>query len=280
MSRSLLSACLLAAGIGLLAVAFAGEKTAAGKPKKRVEKPVDPEPAPELRKRIAGLIKDLSSEVYTTRKAASDALLEVGRSALAQLRAAAKSDDFETAEAANKLIAGIEGDRGRSTIKITTKGSREKGNFEISLISSMETVTVRDFEATFAVAVKPADGTLRLYSEPDKEEFRKKHPEVWKEYAEALLDEKLHEDAIKLAMVRELMPQVLRQWDKVRKRAPNPEEIKAMKKMVREKLDKLFKKKVTVSGEAETAKPKNPARPKSPRRESPAAGPQLVPLEP
>jgi hypothetical protein len=287
MSKSLLRACLLTVGIGLLAVAVAGEKRGekppAKKPDKRVEKPVDPEPTPEQQKKITKLIKDLSSEVYSTRKAAGDALLEIGRPALASLRAAAKSDDFETAETANKLIAKIEGNRGRSTIKITTGGSREKGNFEISLISSMEKVTVRDFKAAFSVAIKPADGTLKLYSQPDKEAFKKKHPDVWKEYAASLLDEKLHDDAIKLAMVRELMPQVLRQWDKVRKRQPKPEEIKAMKKMVREKLDKIFKKKkVHVTGDPRKTKPKTktPAKPKSPRRENPAAGPQLVPLEP
>ncbi len=246
---------------------------------KKVEKPVDPEPTPEQRKKIAKYIKDLSSEVYATRKAASDGLLKIGRPALASLRAAVKSDDFEQSEAANKIIAQIEGNRGRSTVKITTKGSHEKGNFEISLISSMETVTVRDFKGAFAVSVKPADGKLRLYSEPSKGDFQKKHPEVWQEYAADLLDEERHDEAIKSAMVRELMPQVLRQWDKVRKRSPNAKELAAMKKMVRDKLDKIFKKKVHVTGDPKTTPKKNP-KPHSPRRENPAAGPQLVPLDP
>lgn len=243
----------------------------------KVAKPVDPEPTPEQRREIAKHIRDLASEVYATRKAASGALLRIGRPALAQLRAAARSDDFEKSEAARALIARIEGKRGRSTVKITTSGSREKGNYEISLISSMETVTVRDFKAAFAVSVKPAAGKLRLYSEPSREDFRKKHPGVWKEYAADLIEEQRHDEAIKGAMVRELMPQVLRQFRKVRKRAPRAKELAAMKKMIREKLEKLFKKKVHVS--ADPGKSEQ-ATPRAPRREPAASGPKLVPLEP
>jgi hypothetical protein len=256
-----------------------GEQPGEQGPKKKppAELP-DPELTPEKRAEVARLIKALGAEKFEEREAARKALKEIGRPALAQLRAAAKSPDLEVSSAAKKLIAAIEGKKGRSTIKIKSSGSREKGDYEVSLISSVETVTVRDFKEAFGVQIKPADNKIQLYSEPTKEAFQKKHPEIWKEYAAPLLDEKRHEEAIKGAMVRELMPQVLRQFRAAYKREPKPKELAVLRKMVRAKLEEIFKKKkTTVVEKREPAK--TPAKPKSPRRENPANGPQLKPLE-
>jgi hypothetical protein len=86
-------------------------------------------------------------------------------------------------------------------------------------------------------------------------------------------------------MVRELLPQFVREFKKGFKRDPKPKEMALLEKLVRKKLDELFKNKkprvvVEKPGEKKPA-PKDPAKPKSPRREagSAAPGPALVPLK-
>ncbi len=273
MLRALIVSCLI---LGAAPLAFAGEKPGKKPGGERVKKLVDPEPTPKMKARIAKLIKDLGSEKPEVRDAARKALVSVGRQALPALRAAAKSKDAEVADAATKLISKIEGAKARSTVKITSKGSREKGNFEITVFSSVDTVTVRDFKEAFALEIKPADGKIALYAEPDKEKFKKKYPKMWAKYAEPILDTENPDRAVKEAMVRELMPQFRRKYLEIRKREPKPEELAAMEKLVREKLDKLLKKKRTVI-ETPIVKKPAPEPVKSPRRRS--SGPVLVPLD-
>ena len=265
MLRMLIIFCLV---LGAGPLAFGGEKPGG----KKVEKPVDPEPTPEMAAKIAKLIGDLGSEKFAVREAARKGLVSIGRQALPALRAAAKSKDPEVAGAARKLIATIEGAKGRSTVKVTIKGSREKGDFEISVLSSVDTVTVRDFKEAFAVEIKPADGKLALYSEPTKAAFEKKHPEIWAKYAEPILDTEHPDRAVQEAKVRELLPQFTRKFVEVRKREPKPEELAGMEKLLREKLAKLLKNKKTVVGEPAVKKAPKPVE--SPRR----SGPVLVPL--
>lgn len=268
MLRTLIVFCLV---LGAAPLAFAGEKPG----DERIKKLVDPEPTPEMKVRIAKLIKELASEKPEVRDAARKGLVAIGRQALPALRAAAKSADAEVASTAKQLISRIEGAKARSTVKITSKGSREKGNLEITVFSSVDIVTVRDFKEAFALQLKPADGKLALYAEPSKEKFKKKYPKLWAMYAEPILDTDNPDRAVKEAMVRELMPQFRRKYLEVRKREPTPEELAAMEKQVRDKLDELLKKKKTIV-EKPVKKPA-PEPVKSPRRTG--GGPALVPLD-
>lgn len=241
--------------------------------------PPDPEATPELRARIDALIRDLASERFEVRTEAKKGLVIIGRPALGALRAASSHKDQEVADAARKLIAEIEGGKARTTVKVKSSGSRQAGTYEISVISSVDTVTVRDFKDAFGVEIKSAEGKVTLLSEPTRAEFARKHPEVWTRYAEPILDEANPDRAVKEAMVREVMPQVVRQFVKVRGTEPKPEELAELEKMVREKLDKAFEKRTTVPadpGRPPAGEEKKP--PESPRR-GPSSGPELKPLD-
>jgi hypothetical protein len=160
---------------------------------------------------------------------------------------------------------------------VLSSGSIEKGNFEKSLVSSTDTVTVRIQKDAFVVALQSASGN-QLYSEPTRAEFQKKHPEIWKTYAEPLLDEKNPNRAIKEAMVREVMPQVKSKFKKAMGRDPNAEELAALEKAVRQKLDAIFNKNGSSAGKTGSA-PTTAGAPSPPPKEDVSKGPQLVPLD-
>jgi len=237
----------------------------------------DPEVTPELRARIEALIRGLGAEKFDDRQAAREGLLAVGRPALAALRAATASRDPEVADAARKLVAEIEGGKARTTVKVARSGSRQAGNLEIAVTSSVDKVTVRDFKGAFSVAVEPVGGKAALYSEPTREEFVRKHPELWSKYAEPALDETDSERAVKEAMVRELIPQARGQFLKAHEREPKPEELAALEKLIREKLEQAFKKRADVRGQPPAEEKKDPPV-VAPRRQPPAE-PELKPLD-
>ena len=268
------------------ALAAGGETGGTPGSGKAVPVPADPEPAPELRARIEKLIAELGAPEFRKRKAAREALVAVGRPALAALRGAARSSDAEVAQSASEIIAAIEGKKGRSTVKVSVEGSAEKKNLTVTVVSSVEEVIVRDHAEAFGVEIRPAGGKITLCSEKDRAAFEKKFPEIWKKYAEPILDREHPRRAVKEAMIRELMVQAVRQFREKYLREPKPEENVALEKMVRKVLERAWKQRpVEVVDDRKRPAP-DPApgktgngknHPDAPRHDFP--GPRLVPTD-
>jgi hypothetical protein len=201
--------------------------------------PADPAPTAEQAAEIAVLIRDLGSEKYPVRQSARKALLDIGRPALSALRTAAKDRDAEIAANAAGLIVEIETSL-RAKIRIKVRRPDASGEKEIIVEGPDATVTVRENQKEFTVAIERGGGKAEVISAPTREEFAKKFPDVWKQHAEPALDAA---DPDKLAvetMVRQLLPKVLERFAKEQGRPVTAAERAEAEKTLREEVRKAF----------------------------------------
>jgi hypothetical protein len=239
----------------------AGEGGGEAKPAKKKPAKPDPKPTPEEATKIAGFIKDLGSEKPAVREKAKRGLLGIGKPALGALREARKSKDIEVSTSAKALIKAI---RRRSEVLISRVGSGKLGTQQITITTRVETVIVDGSADEASVTIMPEVGRQQLYRAANWDEFKKKHPKIWTDYADPALDEKKQGKLLVNATFKALRPELIKKLAKALGRKPTDEEIKTWTAQLRKQLVDAY-----VHG-------KTPAKGKP---ASSGSGPQLQPLE-
>lgn len=149
----------------------------------------------KTRKKIGSLVRDLSNDEWEVRERATTKLVGFGRSALPQLREAARSEDLEVRSRARTAISKIEGQHPtrQSLVGIRWKDGKATGVGSWNLGSTPITASPMSFgtqhavnlvlwreEATRGVEIEMADGNYdfireirdRLTSTDPPEEFK------------------------------------------------------------------------------------------------------------
>jgi hypothetical protein len=199
----------------------------------------DPVPTAEQAAEIAKLIGQLSEAKFEAREAAYKKLLDIGRPALSALRKVETSKDAEVASSAKRLVTEIEKTI-RARVRVKVLRPTEPGEREVILESEEATVTVRETRKEFTVAVQKPGGATELTTAPTSDEFRKKHPELWKRWAEPALDASDPDKLAVEAMVRQLMPQIVATFTKENGREPTAAEKADAEKLLREETRKAL----------------------------------------
>ncbi|HOX05350.1 MAG TPA: hypothetical protein PK280_03030 [Planctomycetota bacterium] len=137
-------------------------------------------------------------------------------------------------------------------VRVKVLRPTEPGEREVILETAELTVTVRETTREFTVAVQKTGGAAELSSAPNRAEFQKKHPELWKRWAEPALDATDPDKLAIEAIVRQTLPQILAIFAKERGREATPEERAEAEKVLREEARKAI--------EARRAKDKEAAK--------------------
>ena len=268
----------LAFGGALLfaAVAAAGEPPATTPPDPKPPAAADPEPTPEQAPEIARLIRELGDAKWEVRDKAYQGLLDIGRPALGALRAAVNSQDPEVSGNAVRLVEDIQKNI-RARVRIKTLRPTTPGEKEIILETGNLTVSVREKPGEFSVAVQKGKAAAEVSTAPNAEEFKKKHPELWKRWAEPALDASDPDKLMAETLVRQLLPEVLAKFAKQSGRQPTAEEAAEAERLLREEVRKALAEKRKQEGEKKEEPPKAPPPPPPPPTPRP---PPALPPEP
>lgn len=269
----------LAFGGALLfaAVAAAGEPPATTPPEAKPPAAADPEPTPEQAARIAQLLRELGDAKWEVRDRAYQALLDIGRPALGALRAAVNSQDPEVSGSAVRLVEDIQRNI-RARVRIKTLRPTTPGEKEIILETGNLIVTVREKPGEFSVAVQKGKAAAEVSTAPNAEEFKKKHPELWKRWAEPALDASDPDKLMAETLVRQLLPEVLAKFAKQSGRQPTAEEAAEAERLLREEVRKALAEKRKQEAEKKAEPPKPPPPPPPPP--APPRPPPPPPPEP
>jgi len=204
------------------------------------EKPALPDPVPNAEQagEIARLTGELGSEKFEVRDAAFKRLRDIGRPALSALRGAAAGKDLEVATSAALLIHDIENNI-RANLRIKVRQPDASGEREVIIEAPDSTVTVLESAREFTVVIRRGKGAAEVSSTPNRGEFQKKFPDLWKSQAEPALAAAADPDKLIIdQMARQLLPQLLAKFAKESGRAPTAEEITAAEKTLRAELQK------------------------------------------
>jgi hypothetical protein len=250
------------------AAAAAGEPPATTPPEAKPPAVADPEPTPEQAARIAQLLRELGDAKWEVRDRAYQALLDIGRPALGALRAAVNAKDPEVSGSAVRLVEDIQKNI-RARVRIKTLRPTTPGEREVILEVGDLTVTVRESPKEFSVAVKKGGAAAEVSTAPNAEEFKKKHPELWKKWAEPALDASDPDKLMAETLVRELLPKVLEKFAKQSGRQPTADETAEAEKLLREEVRKTLAEKRKQEGEKKQEPPKPPPPPPPPPAPAP-----------